>query len=295
MKKIIFFIFLLNTILVSKNIIPKKVMDMVKISHVNINTIKDLKRNQNNLRGLSLKKINFKEGKYHWRMLLVTNNGNSNGPFWFLPHDDENTAFDAAIYAVKNYGGGFLSILSNDKRYYKKQDPNRNFADATYKLQSCKYQYAPSPIYTKVVSSIIEYNSDPQYPYMTLHNNENSWRGGIGKGGVSILTSSKYVQSYTTHKEITSYTRGLKDEDSLIYIAGNKQKPNKKLLNALLSTGMNVKYEVVNKQNNDCSLSNYVILNKPSRGYFNIETEHGDLRTQKIMIKKIIQVLDNLD
>ena len=71
-------------------------------------------------------------------MLLVTNEEHPVGPFWFLPHDDENTAFDSAVYATKKYGGGFLAVMANNERYYKGQDPNRNFGDTYGIVRRCK-------------------------------------------------------------------------------------------------------------------------------------------------------------
>ena len=264
--------------IIDKNILFQKAL----VTH-------DIRRNLKNLKNLCTYTISFKEHKYHWKMLLVYNSLQSKGPFWLLPHDDENTAFDAAVYAVNKYGGGFLAIIANDKRYYKKQDPNRNFSLSHTKEKSCKHQKASSYRFTKIITSIIQAYKDDKYPILALHNNKNSWYGGIGQGGVSILNASKSVRSYKAYKNITSYSKGLQDEDSLVYIAGRSKMPNKVILNDLLKRGLNVKYEIVNKYNNDCSLSNYVVLNKPHIGYYNIETEHGDIKTQKIMIDKLMQ------
>jgi len=292
MRKILFFVSMYFSLLSAECLVPKNIEPLlVKNS---LKTINDYKRNVNNLKGLCIHKLEFKEGKYLWNMLLITNPNKLIGPFWLLPHDDENSAFDAAIYAAKKYGGGFLAILSNDRRYYKKQDPNRNFSLSHLKVKSCKHQKSASPKFTKIITSIIYNYTHDTYPILALHNNKNSWYGGIGQGGVSMLNSSKSVRSYKAYKGITSYTKGLKDEDSLVYIAGRSKTPNKAIVNDLLKRGLNVKYEIVNKYNNDCSLSNYVVLNKPNIGYYNIETEHGNTKTQKIMIDRLMQHIASL-
>ena len=292
MKKILLFLSIFSTLLWSECLVPKSIEPLLVKKSLAI--VNDYKRNANDLKRLCVHQLAVKEGKYLWNMLLVTHPNVSIGAFWFLPHDNENSAFDAAIYAVKKYGGGFLSIMANDKRYYKNQDPNRNFSLNATKEKSCKHQKTSSHKFTKIITSIIQEYTHDKFPILALHNNKNSWYGGVGQGGVSILNSSKSVYSYKAHKDITSYTKGLKDEDSLVYIAGKNVTPNKSILNDLLKRGLNVKYEIVNRHNNDCSLSNYVILNRPNLGYYNVEAEHGDTQTQKIMIDKLMQHIDRL-
>ncbi|CAA6821494.1 MAG: Unknown protein [uncultured Sulfurovum sp.] len=248
----------------------------------------DMIRNKDNLKGLCLYEVQFKEAIYNWKLLLVINPQLPKDAFWFLPHDNENTAFDAALYATQKYGGGFLSVVSQDKRLHQNQDPNRNFSSSQTKEISCKAQKYASNLYTKIIFTIIETYKKESYPFLALHSNENSWRGAGGKGSVSILHSSKYVHSYPAYKNVSSSSTGLKDEDSLIYIAGLSKTPDLKILKSLLSKGIHVKYEIVNQMNNDCSMSNYVVLHKSHSSYYNIEVEHGALKTQKIMIDKLM-------
>ena len=53
----------------------------------------DIQRNASLLDKLCIHLLSFREGKYTWRMLLVYNPKQPLGPFWFLPHNDEKTAF----------------------------------------------------------------------------------------------------------------------------------------------------------------------------------------------------------
>ena len=76
----------------------------------------DLKRNSWSMGALCADRITFKEGKQTWTFLLVWNTSHPKGPFWYLPHDNEESAFDAAVYAAAHYGGGFLAVESNGQR-----------------------------------------------------------------------------------------------------------------------------------------------------------------------------------
>ena len=245
---------------------------------------RDVQRNIGALKNMCLYKVSFKESKYQWTMLLVTHPKQSKGPFWYLPHDDENTAFDAAVYATKKYGGGFLAVMSGNHRNMQGQDPNRNFGETRNTANTCKNQHYPAAKYSKNVFKIIDTFRHTKYPYLALHNNKNGWYGNGGHGGVSILKSSATVHSYPAPK----HSR-LQDEDNLIYIAGKSKTPNAKKLKQFLGFGLNVKYEIIDSRHNDCSLSNYVILRKKTSNYINIESQHGDLKTQKMMVDKILK------
>ena len=256
---------------------------IVKQGSTALKSYPDILRNYSALKNLCISLLSFKEGRYKWDMLLVTHPKANRGAFWFLPHDNENSAFDAAVYAVQRYGGGFLSVVSGGRRYHEGQDPNRNFSSSTHKVASCRYQKQASPRYTKYIFSIINTYRAPGMPYLALHNNTNG-------GGVSILRSSKSVRSFLAHpREKVKHGRGLMDEDSLVYTAGRASSPSKRKLKALLRHGINVKYEHVSASNNDCSMSNYVVLGKGSNNYYNIETQHGDSRTQKRMIDILME------
>ena len=55
--------------------------------------------------------------------------------------------------------------------------------------------------------------------------------------------------------------------------------------------GLNVKFEKVTTRSNDNSMSNCIVLYKNHTKYINIETEHGDLSTQKKMIDRVMKIL----
>ena len=262
--------------------IPANLQNIVaNSSPKSLSNIRDIQRNYAKLKHLCVKKLSFKEGRLVWNMLLVWNPKAPRGVFWFLPHDNENSAFDSAVYSATKYGGGFLSVLDGDNRYNHTQDPNRNFSNSSQRV--CKQQVAPSPIYTSVVFGVIDTFKAPNMPYLAIHNNTNG-------GGITALKSNSKVKSYLAYpkKEVFKANSGLKDADNLVYIAGVNPTPSRYKLQKLLKNGLNVRYETVNPQNNDCSMSNYVVLEKNTQNYYNIEAQHGQTKTQKRMVDILI-------
>ena len=235
----------------------------------------DVKRNSWSMNGLCADRITFYESGRKWTMLLVRNLKNPSGPFWYLPHDDEDSAFDAAVYAVKKYGGGFLAVEANGNRYASGKDPNRHFRT--------------SSTYTKTVFRIIDTFKKNDMPYLALHSNRNGHRNNGGEGTVSMMVASTHTKSYPAGNLAVGKREGLKDEDSLVYLSGKSL--DRKKVSALNTKGLNVKFEIVGKRANDNSMSNYIALHKAGKGYVNIEAEDGDVRTQKKMIDRVMQLI----
>ncbi len=235
----------------------------------------DIKRNSWSMGDLCANRISFYEHGKKWNLILIRNTKQPNGPFWYLPHDNENSALDAAVYATKKYGGGFLAVEANGNRYASGKDPNRHFN--------------PSSTYTKTIFKIIDTFRKKGMPYLTLHSNKEGHRKYGGEGTVSMRVSSSKTKSYPAEKIEVGRKEGLKDEDNLVYLAGKSI--NKEKVNALNAMGVNVKYELVNGNSYDKSMSNYVALYKNQYGYVNIEAEDGDAGTQKKMIDKVMKLI----
>ena len=233
-------------------------------------------------------KERFTEAGRTWVLHVFTSRARKDGPFWGLPHDNENAAFDAAVHAVKKYGGGFIAVAAREKRFFAGQDPNRNFGTTQAESRICSGQGAPAPIFTR---KFMAYFKNTKYPVLALHNNANSYAGAGGSGGISAKRQTRIL-----HGMPSPYAKGdFRDDDNLIFIAGRKSyKKNKaaqKLATKLHKAGMNVIYELVTKSGADCSMSNHVLLKTPGRGYFNIETQHGKSRTQKAMIDRLMKII----
>lgn len=235
----------------------------------------DVKRNSMGMGGLCANRISFVDNGKKWNLILVRNSKQPAGPFWYLPHDNEDSALDAAVYAAKKYGGGFLSVEAHGDRYAGGKDPNRNFK--------------PSSTYTRTIFKIIDTFKPKSLPYLTLHSNKEGHMKYGGDGTVSMKVNSKHTKSYPAGNIRTGKKKGLQDEDNLIYLAGKNIDSSK--IKALNAQGINVKYEVVNSSAYDRSMSNYIALYKNKNGYVNIEAEDGDVRTQKKMIDKVMQLI----
>ena len=235
----------------------------------------DIKCNDMSMGNLCANRVSFYDHGKKWNLILVRNIKKPTGSFWYLPHDNENTAFESAVYATKKYGGGFLAVESGGNRYASGQDPNRNF-----KLSST---------YTKTIFKVIDTFKAKGMPYLTLHNNKNGHMKDGGEGTVSMKVTSSHSRSYPSGKIKIGKKEGLQDEDSLVYLAGRSLEPHK--IKALNAQGIHVKYELVSSSRNDNSMSNYIAIYKHQSGYVNIEVEDGDVSTQKKMIDKVMTLI----
>jgi len=235
-----------------------------------------------------LTKERFTEAGRTWVFHIFTSKTHRNGPFWGLPHDNEDAAFDAAVYAVWKYGGGFVAVAAREKRFFAGQDPNRNFGINQHDARICRGQGAPAPEFTR---RFMRHFSDTRYPVLALHNNADSYAGAGGSGGISAKR-----KTHILHGMLSPYAKGdFRDDDNLVFIAGRnaygKNKKAQQLTAKLHRSGMNVIYELVTRNGMDCSMSNHVLLRQPGRGYFNIETQHGKAETQKRMIERLMKIL----
>jgi len=270
MKKI-FFLILFSSFLFSNTCnLPKNIKKIVNELKVNPNESDFF---NNDLANLCVKRISFNDENITWDFTLVWN-PEDKGPFYYLPHDDEDAAFDTAVYSANFYGGGFLAVNNNEERIYKGIDPNRNF----YKNK-----------YTKNILTIINSFKEDYYPYITLHNNKNGYKGNGGKGTISMLKEDKYHKSFPV-KNISNKFGDLADEDNLIYLVGKNV--NKKKVDVLNFYGINVIYELVTKKTYDGSLSNYLVIEKNNDHYLNLESEMGNAKIQKKMLDLVISFID---
>ncbi len=63
-------------------------------------------------------------------------------------------------------------------------------------------------------------------------------------------------------------------------------------IDRLSQRGVNVMYELVSAERNDCSFSNYASL-KNIRDYLNIEVVHGDDATQRRILDTVVELLQS--
>ncbi len=228
--------------------------------------------------GLCLSSLDFEENGLKWQITVIDNTKQPNGPTIYLLHDNENTAFDTAIYSVLRYGGKVIAVEAGDSRTHQGQDPNRNFGMTKKATASCNdMRKRPAPIFTQFLLDL----RNPRINFfLTLHNNADGHAGNGGSGGISAGRESAVMKGLMT--EVAEA-----DEDDAILLAGSKpfeeERRAKKAAEFFLERGVNVIYEHVRPDRNDCSFSNYVVLNDLGE-YFNIEAEHGHLEQQKAML-----------
>ncbi len=218
----------------------------------------------------------FEEGGRPWTLEVIRNRKRPSGPLWAVPHNNEHAAFDSAVYGVTKYGGTVVAVETGGHRYNYGQDPNRNFG-----LGPCPLQHAPAPVYTWAFMS----HHDSRYPIIALHTNS----GYEGRSPISISAPGPGDHPFPGLHP----TGRLAGEHTLVYVAsilGPRQDPEHYSMVKLLNgAGINVMYEQVTPARNDCSMSNYAALNG-IRNYFNVEVEHGDSTTQKLMIDIIMRL-----
>jgi len=257
----------------------------------------DVARNRQVLssRDLCLRLEVFDEGKLHWVLQIIQNRKNPNGPLWAVPHDDEDVAFDSAVYGVLRYGGTVVAVERNHDRYNRigkrKQDPNRNFQ--VRGEGKCRLQLARSPHFTR---QFMRWHKKGQ-PIIALHTNKEGFDivpeldEEKSKGNVSIGIARK-EDSNITEFPAASPIRAKSPNDTLIYVASRLPAGSDTQLDrfvaALNAGGIHVLYEHV--EQNDCSMSNYAVLR--NLAYVNIEVvDDDDTGAQSRMIDAVMRLI----
>jgi hypothetical protein len=290
----------------------------------------DISRNLSNIQSAPLcyRRQQVREGPFRWTFHILEHQQHPQGPFWILPHDNENTAFDVAVQAVIDYGGGLLAIDSGGQRNFLGQDPNRNFSRSHAESRRCRGQREPAPGYSQAV---LDHYRDRRGPVLALHNNHNGWSGNGGAGTISMARDSASLRAYpgarlknnpgihasrsntssrnasrvsssgssgsTGSSNSSSTIKGhsrLRDEDNLIFVVGkaplSADPALKRRVAALNAAGLNVMHKQLSNTNFDCSLSDYVARHRLGE-YYNIEAEHGDRQTQQQMVERLLAVV----
>jgi hypothetical protein len=231
------------------------------------------------------------EGGYHWVFHVLEHTKAPNGPFWVLPHDSENAAFDAGVHALLTYGGGLLAVDAGGHRAFFGQDPNRNFSSSRAESRLCGSP-RPAPVYTQAI--LAHYRDGKRKgrgPYLALHNNGDGHNGNGGDGNISLYRNGPNL---THWPGAATGNRALQDEDNLIFMAGTRpvsaDPAARRRITALTRAGLSVIYKQVTPGNFDCSLSDYVARHQLGE-YYNIEAQHGARDTQIEMLDRLMAVL----
>ena len=224
--------------------------------------------------GLSVSRIEFREDRAFWRVYRIVNLRHPPGPLWFVPHDNENAAFQAAVYAVRSYGGVVIAVeearsldgpdsrMNPDVAYGRPIDPNRNFRDDT-------------PNYAATI--LADLGAPPRL-IIALHTNEPGYDASessctppgatnTGKGEISVLLCSDLYSPRPSVRAAWPYD----DTDSVAIVSylGDRSPASGYCARPLSDADMNIMFEHV--VTGDGSLSNYALF----RGlpYVNLETQ----------------------
>ncbi|MES2095766.1 MAG: hypothetical protein V4459_03330 [Pseudomonadota bacterium] len=224
--------------------------------------------------GLAVTRIEFRDDRTFWRVYRIINTRKPNGPLWFVPHDNENAAFQAAVDAARSYGGVAIAVeearsltgpdsrMNPDVAFGRPVDPNRNFRD-------------DASAYARTILADL---GSPARLIIALHTNQPGFDaresdcappqpGASGSGEISVLLCSDLYLPRPSVRADWPYD----DTDSVAIVAfqSDRSPATGFCSRALAAADMNIMFERVAKS--DGSLSNYALY----RGlpYVNLETQ----------------------
>ncbi|MEL6967233.1 MAG: hypothetical protein AAGM04_07620 [Pseudomonadota bacterium] len=225
----------------------------------------------------------FTEARLPWQIYTIKLPNKKRGPLWAVPHDNENVAFDTAVYALGRYGGTIVAAETGERRALRGQDANRNFSKSNRIAARCPQQRAAAPKYT---NAFISQHTRGQ-PIIALHSNANGYAGNGGSGTISINRRSRIMRAFKARRAKGRFA----DEDNIILVAGKRPVEQDRRLKGIVDTfngkGIHVIAELVTPAKNDCSLSNYVVLNNIAK-YYNVEVQTGQGSVQRQLLDRLM-------
>ena len=217
-------------------------------------------------RGLTVDRLDFAEERARWRLYRIADRKRPHGPLWFVPHDDENAGFEAALAALRKYGGTMIAVDGGGGRrnrnvtFGRSIDPNRNFHDGL-------------PRYPGQVLAAVNTGA---WPIIALHTNSPGYEGArsrcplAGDANGEGVISIRFCNAVLT-PSASNARRWPFDLDDVVAFATYRatQTPAAAFcLDAMVGDDWNVVQERV--VNSDGSLSNYAVLH--DLDYLNFET-----------------------
>lgn len=225
-------------------------------------------------RGLVVTRIEFQEERGAWRLFRIANTKKPRGPLWFVPHDNENAGFEAALAGVRKHGGVVIAVDSGIVEDGRRRngavdrgrpiDPNRNFRDG----------------YPRYANTVLADYRRGARPIIALHTNSPGFDTPAsscnrsdppGRGEVSIRFCDDVMQPSPSRSRAWPFD----DDDTLAYVPwrSGTSPATAWCGRSLDKADFNVVFERVGVT--DGSLSNYALL----RGldYVNFETRERGL------------------
>jgi len=219
-------------------------------------------------RRLSVSRLEFREERAAWRLWRIVNERQRRGPLWFVPHDNENAGFEAALVAVRRYGGTVIAVdagiaedgarMNGAVDYGRPIDPNRNFDSAL-------------PGYARRILADLA----PGMPVIALHTNGRGFDTAAsqcnksdppGNGVISI----RYCDEVLTPSPSKHRAWPWDDDDMVAFAPYRTGTPRESAFCAkeMVQADFNVVFERI--VTSDGSLSNYAVLH--GIHYLNFET-----------------------
>lgn len=225
-------------------------------------------------KGLRVERITFTEERGHWRMWRIANPARP-GPLWFVPHDNENAGFEAALVAVRRYGGVVVAVDSgvspgddgirynNAVDYGQPIDPNRNFDSALpgYARAVLGHYKGPGPV-------IALHTNSPGFDPTDSKCHRDDPKGN---GVISIrFCDDTLIPSASQRRDYP-----FDDDDTVAFATFLAKDPPGSAFcrDAMVGADFNVVQERV--LTSDGSLSNYAVLH--GLKYLNFETQERGL------------------
>lgn len=234
---------------------------------------------------LCVTEVQIEDHGTNWRLTIVSN-VEKDGPLWAVPHDNEDAAFTSGVYAVTRYGGTMVAVEQGERRLVNGLDPNRVFAITTSAARICQVTENPSPAY--VDAFLAEWNRD--YPIVGLHSNWDGYLDGDGLGTISVRRADAKMIPFPS---VVAQGR-FADEDTIAMLVSTRapdaNSDGQAGIDWLNERGVHVIYRHVTDANNECTLADYLTLNRLGP-YFNLEVEHGDVPTQLGLVDLLMEFL----
>ncbi|WP_374345911.1 hypothetical protein [Phenylobacterium sp.] len=192
-----------------------------------------------------------------FELVVIDSLDKPDGPFWFVPHDNEAAAWRVGLEALQAHGGRLVAVENAGRRMWPAPcpvscDPNRSlganpYGDAVIRLMS------------------------PGQPVVGLHTNAPGRRGlGAGAG-------TTWADARDRNVWMPRALAGFADGDALAIVAGTRPKSDAAppCLPNFMMGGAPMLYEEV-RDGGDGSMSNDLALRQPERTYVALEARHGD-------------------
>lgn len=242
-------------------------------------------------RGLSVSRIEFQEERAAWRLWRIVNQRRSQGPLWFVPHDNENAGFEAALVAVRRYGGTVIAVdagvvddgvrMNRAVDYGRPVDPNRNFDSAL-------------PGYARRILASLP----PGMPVIALHTNARGFDTGEsrcnrsdppGRGVISIRYCDDVLSPSPSKRRAWPW-----DDDDTVAFATHRTGAARSSAFCgpqMMQADFNVVFERV--VTSDRSLSNYAVLH--GIRYLNFETLERGLEPAALAESRnrLVRIIDS--